>query len=188
MFGPENGSSVRPDRMAEEFAPMAMKGKLYNICFEGGRYLHGAEETLKSIVAGDPIMASHKGVDAIEFIPRAKLFIAANNLFNARDMSEGFLQRFVFLPFENTFTPGDPTIIERLKQNLPGIFNWCLEGYRMLMKEGFIECEIQAKYRRKFVEHIEPLRVFLRETFTGDFNHRPLGDKVLYSEYPSLKT
>ncbi|MBQ7543857.1 MAG: toprim domain-containing protein [Synergistaceae bacterium] len=187
VFGEGNGSSVRPDRMGEEFAPMAMKGKLYNFCFEGGRYLKGSEETLKSIVAGDPIMAAHKGVDAVEFVPRAKLFIAANNMFNARDLSEGFIQRFVFFPFNNVFEHGDPELAKKLCSNLAGIFNWCLAGYRLLMKEGFIECPAQKRTRTRFVEHIEPLRVFLRETFTGNFNQRPLGDMVTYSEYPSLK-
>lgn len=187
VFGPDNGSAVRPDRMGEEFAPMALKGKLYNICFEGGKYLHGAEESLKSIVAGDPIMAAHKGVDAVEFTPRAKVFIAANNMFKARDMSDGFLHRFVFLPFENTFIPGDPSLTSRLLENLPGIFNWCLAGYRMLMEEGFIECNIQRRYRMIFEEHIEPLRVFLRETFTVSFMTRPLEDAVTYTEFPTVK-
>ena len=189
VFGPENGASVRPDRLADQFAPMALKGKLYNICFEGGPYLKGAEETLKGIVAGDPIMAAHKGVDAIEFTPRAKLFVAANNMFNARDLSAGFLARFVFFPFNNTFEPGDPDLAEKLKLGLAGIFNWCLEGYRMLMREGFIECSSQSYTRRKFEEHIEPLRVFMRETFAYNFeSFRPLKDNVVYSEYPSLKT
>lgn len=173
VFGSQNTSNVRPDRLSSEFDPVHLKGKLVNICYEAKRNLNGAEETLKAVVSGDPIMAAHKGIDAETFTSRAKWFINLNDVMETTDISWGFLRRLIFLPFDASFN-GDAAnthLTEELLEELPGIFNWCYEGYKMLREDmSFETLERSTELMEQMTARVNNSFSFFCDSFRYDAN------------------
>ena len=98
-------------------------------------------------------------------VPKMKLCMATNNLPRIDELSDGIWRNCVLVPFEVQFRPkaeakeGDKIRDDGLKdylvQNeLPGIFNWCLEGLKRLQtnKMQMPRCaaieRVTRRYRR----------------------------------------
>ena len=194
VFGSRNCSHVRPDRLSNEFDPIHMMGMLANFCYEAKPQMNGAEETLKAAISGDPITAAHKGVDAVSFTSRAKWFINLNNIMETADLSYGFLRRIIFLPFSETFTgeKANPDLMKELMEELPGIFNWAYEGYKMLRSDmKFEDLEEATKLMEQMVARVnntftffcEAFRNNLTEYFTASESEEYPNDKTVYEAY-----
>ena len=191
VYGPDNCSSVPPSRMGTQFDPIALKNSMLNICYEAKSILNGSEETIKAVASGDPIMAAHKGVDAVSFKTRAKLIVLANKLWRSQDVSYGFLRRILFVKFDQQFMGemDNKNLYSELLAELPGIFNWCYEGYKDLMKSGeFQEIDDQLSVIDELSEMMSPVSAFVREEMLGGdmitrFRHGPVSDREVYKVY-----
>lgn len=184
VYGSDNCSSVQPSRLGSQFDPIALKDSLANFCYEAKSILNGSEEALKAVVAGDPIMAAHKGVDAVKFTTRAKIFIAANKCFASDDVSLGFLSRIIFFKFDKQFLGKDANknLYSELLKELPGIFNWCLMGFVDLMKSGgFQELEEQADVIDDLLTQMSPTGLFIKEMFP--LQRGIMSDRDIYACY-----
>lgn len=185
VYGAANCSSVQPSRLGNQFDPIALKDSMLNLCYEAKVALNGAEEALKAVASGDSIMAAHKGVDAVKFSTRAKFFIAANKCFASDDVSFGFLRRIIFLKFDRQFTgdKANKNLTRELLEELPGIFNWCYEGYLDLMKSGaFEELSDNAEVVNDLMTQMSPTILFLREVFPLQAGNT-LDERQLYGLY-----
>jgi putative DNA primase/helicase len=83
---------------------------------------------------------------------------------------------------------GQPPLAAELKEELPGILNWALEGRERLRAKGrFTEprlsCEALAEYRSES----NPARTFLTEQCRSDVNAR-MPVEVVYQRYKSWAT
>ena len=191
IYGAENCSSVSPSRLGSQFDPIALKDSLLNICYEAKSILNGSEETLKAVTSGDPIMAAHKGVDAVSFKTRAKLMVLSNKLWSSDDVSYGFLSRIIFLRFDRQFLGNDDNknLYSELLKELPGIFNWCYEGYLSLKKSGeFQVIDDQAKVCAELAEMMSPVHVFTNEVLLNadrleTWSGRMIEDREIYRLY-----
>ena len=93
----------------------------------------------------------------------------------ASDTTEGLARRLSIVNFEAEFVdrpdPDNPLqhkkdvhILDKLMGNLPGIFNWVFEGYRMLrMNNGMTETDDHAETIKRFKEASNPIFVFCEE-------------------------
>ena len=196
VFGSEFVTHLRPDRLSSQFDPIVLRNSILNICHESARNLAGAEETLKAAISGNPIMASYKGVDVESFKSRAKWFIAGNSLIDIQDVSDAFTRRMIFVPFLNTFKDEnlDVNLLDKLRAELPIIFNWCYRGY-LLLKAGetFHDTEGQSQLRLRMREHSDHTITFVREYFLDgdvlDADGVECNDgKKILTEYPTEKT
>lgn len=184
IYGPENCTSLQPSKLGNDFDPIVLKNSLLNFCFETKATMNGADEALKAVISGDPIMAAHKGVDAVKFKTRAKFIIAMNKMFSADDVSYGFLRRLVFVKFERIFAGenANKNLERELLQELPGIFNWCYEGYKSLMEaDGFEWTQEQADALDEFYEQSGTVK-FACETF-GEVDEEIISERDMYSKY-----
>lgn len=98
------------------------------------------EEILKAGAVGESVWVEKKGVDG-ETRPLVALMVFAMNppLPAFLDNSQGINRRIRVIHFQKTFagTPGENNHLkDDLKQELPGILNWALEGYRRLIDSG----------------------------------------------------
>lgn len=111
---------------------------------------------LKSMLGRDTITARQIFEKEFEFIPHFHLFINTNYLPLIQDDTLFSSGRVNVITFDRHFTPAeqDKTLKERLqsKENISGIFNWCLDGLRMFRQEGaeppITVAEATEAYRR----------------------------------------
>ena len=166
VFGDENCSSVPMSNLGSQFEPIRLLNSLVNFSNETDTNIKEAEARFKAIVAGDKISACYKGKDFIEFSPRCVMISACNKFINSNDSTRGFLRRIMFVNFTRTFegASDNKNLTRELLQELPGIFNWCYEGYKNLMlTQSFTQTNEQAEILQEFTDIIDPVSAFFRE-------------------------
>lgn len=173
IFGDDNVSNVEMSALTEDFQRIKFLDSLLNISSETKTNVKGAEAIFKQLVVGDKVTGCYKGKDFVDFRSRAKMIFACNELINARDITYGFIRRICFIKFPVKFTdnpehpnekPIDKNITEKLLQHKSAIFNWILEGYKMLKATNqFTVTDDEAQSVEDFQETINPIYVFIRE-------------------------
>lgn len=122
------------------------------------------ESLVKQISGNDPVTAKMSHKDTVVFTPRFKVCIRANNLPSEDQYDEGLWSRLTFIPFEVRFrgtTKDDKFLIGKLSKELPGILNWAVKGYQMLMKDG-LEIPEKARTQKNTAQcESEPIRAFV---------------------------
>ncbi len=188
VFGAENVSNVEMSGLVEPFQRIHLLTSIVNISTETRSDVKGAESVFKQIVVGDTISGCYKNKDFLTFKPRTKLIIASNEYIKSRDTTTGFLRRICFVSFNAKFVdepgPGekkaDKHIASKLKVELPGVFNWAYQGYKILKaSKTFTVTEDQDELMEGFMRMTNPLVAYLEETeLTGRVPR-----KRLYEDY-----
>lgn len=131
------------------------------------------EEILKAGAVGESVWVEKKGVDG-ETRPLVALMVFAMNppLPAFLDNSQGINRRIRVIHFQKTFagTPGENNHLkDDLKQELPGILNWALEGYRRLIESGakqFSDSEAGGRIVSESRKMNHPEEIFFEEFLT----------------------
>ena len=94
----------------------------------------------KQMTGNNTITARYLRENSFEFKPQFKLFIDTNHLPQISDMTLFESDRIRIIPFNRHFTADERDIDLKAffaePENLSGILNWCLEGFRLYQKEG----------------------------------------------------
>ena len=192
LFGKSNVSVVSPTGLTQEFQRIKIKDALLNIGKDVSPDFSTGEirEWLLQISDGTLIQACYKGQTHITFEPRCKLIYSMNKP-PVASVIEGLNRRLRFIEFPCKYVdfpdrrdkrqkPKDVNIISKLLKELPGIFNWAYEGYKLLNTVGyFTDTPEQAEITRQFEEMSDPIAVFCDENI---FNGEMTRDHV-YGEY-----
>jgi putative DNA primase/helicase len=168
LLGPENVSGVPLEAFGSRFGLYPTLGKLANIIPEVGELDRVAEGVLKSFVGGDYATFDRKNRDPIQEQPTARLTVATNNLPRFSDRTEGIWSRILLLPFRVTIPAKevDRNLLDKLRPELPGIFNWALKGLWRLRKRGeFTQPKVSVEALQEYREELNPAAQFL-EAFT----------------------
>lgn len=113
------------------------------------------EEFVKRITSGDTTVARQLYKSDFEFTPVGKLFISGNNQPIIRGRDEGIWRRMTLIPFDAKIASPDSFLEQKLKQELPGILNWAIEGWKIFAGNGMklitpqIIIEATAQYRNE---------------------------------------
>lgn len=114
-------------------------GKLFNIAEESPRYMR-SPETFKNLVTGGDYVVNQKYRDSYTITNnRTKLIFSCNELPATGDLSYGLIRRMLIVPFDALFVEGhnaDPDIVEKLLEELPGIFNLVVRAYSRIVKKN----------------------------------------------------
>lgn len=196
LFGDDNISNIKPPGFLKDFQLITLKDSLLNVAGEIKSGLAGAEEVMKEVSSGEPILACYKGAQFVSFKPRAKLVFALNGQLKSGDTSDGITRRLIIVDFRVSFVdfpdPNNPYerlknvhIMDRLNQELQsgGIFNWVYEGYKLLNAVGyFTETNDQEELIQEFKIASNPVLQFYEDRITP---HRPveIKTKQLYADY-----
>lgn len=103
-----------------------------------------ADSTLKAVISGDPMNVRNVFEKPFVVKPIAKVWWAMNNPPRVSDTSEGFWRKMKVIPMHRVFDVDerDKKLRSKLREELPGIFNWALDGLRRLESaETFTECD-----------------------------------------------
>jgi P4 family phage/plasmid primase-like protien len=188
LVGTENCSQVGLARFGNPFALYATLGKVVNATNESSHIIEEeAESILKSFVAGDRFTFERKFREPVQAVPTAKIMISTNALPRFTDKTQGIWRRILLVPFDRTI-PEEQQVKglagEIIATELPGVFNWALEGLRRLNRAGGFTLPEKSKalledYRRD----ADPARAFLLENYTHSPNAYGVVFDTLYGEY-----
>lgn len=116
----------------------ALAGKRFVFASEGDRAVKLDEAQIKDMVSGEPISARHLYQSEFEFTPIFKIWLSSNHKPIIEDTSHGMWRRVCLIPFERRFTDEekDKNLLEKLKNEIPGILNWMIAGAVIWFQEG----------------------------------------------------
>ena len=142
LVGPEQTCNTSFSDLSGSFGLAPLVGKL--ICTIGdaraprdGTAMRGLE-LLLNIVGDDGLQINRKHKDQLESHRlTARITIASNEILDVPDNAGALIRRLNLLEFKTSFAANpDYGLPERLKQEIPGIAVWALEGLRRLRQQG----------------------------------------------------
>ena len=148
FLGPDNVSNVPlHDLTAGSFSIAELRGSLLNISADVPERDFDDTALFKQITDGRlaVIRAPRKFRDPIEFQPFTRLIASANRVPHSTDSSLGYLRRWTVVPFDTEFKDRDfdHTLLDMMTtpQELSGLLNRAVEGYRKMIATGEITRE-----------------------------------------------
>ncbi len=166
LIGEINYSNVSLKNMGHpQYTPM-MINKLVNIDTDVDKNASDYEANFKKITAYEEIECNQKYLAAFRFRPECRIILSANIFPKITDHSSAFYNRLIVIPFDRIFSPEeqDPELVSKLRVELPGIFNWCVQGYQRLKERKKFKIH---NFSRQMVEELEdannPSNVFFKE-------------------------
>lgn len=157
LLGYDVVDSVNMRTLFSRFGSASLVGKVLNIVNEAGsEYLRGGHaDDFKNLVSGGRIIADVKNQAPITFNNTAKFIFASNHDIKTGDKSEGWLRRMVIVPFDQDFRNSQTPkyeIMQALREEYSGIFNWAIEGLRRLVQQqAFSESESANKKKMAYI-------------------------------------
>jgi P4 family phage/plasmid primase-like protien len=189
MLGEPNVSNVPLEAFGQRFALTGTIGRLANIASEVGELDKMAEGLLKSFTAGDRMTFDRKGISPIEALPTARLVLATNNKPRFSDRSGGIWRRMLLMPFRVEIGAGERVYGMDKAQwwadegELPGIFNWAVDGLRRLRRQNrFTETQVCKDAQDQYRADCSPARSFLLETCREEAGSQ-VPTQTLYEQY-----
>jgi P4 family phage/plasmid primase-like protien len=185
VLGKDNVSSISLEMFEQKYSLSATLGKLANIVAEVGEIDKTAEGFLKAFVGADLMPFEEKYKPVYTAKPTARLVFATNTLPRFVDRSNGIWRRMIIIPFDVTI-PEDRQnrkLASELKQELPGILNWSLNGLKRLRIRGcFKEPGRSAEFKRQYQQDMNPAKGFFEDYCCEDDNGE-LEFENLYQEF-----
>jgi putative DNA primase/helicase len=164
-----NSSSSAP---SEDVARLA--GSRFVNISEPDKKLVLSAALLKSLTGNDTINARFLHENSFDFRPQFKIFINTNHLPMVTDLTLITSGRVKIIPFERHFEEWEQdknlkNLFSR-EENLSGILNWVIEGYRKIQTDGF---KVPATVRQATLDYHkenDKIGLFVEERLTKDAN------------------
>ena len=123
---------------------------------------------MKQIIAGDEIRAEIKYKEEKNFKSRIKVVVSSNfSLDFSGDDSYGAKRRYLIIPFEHQVSPKNRDIYleDKLKKELPGIFNLAMHGYQRLMMNDYIFSyqKFSDRIQRRWIDEDVSFTCFVKQ-------------------------
>lgn len=188
LLGDENTSSVALEYLSNpQYTPMLIN-KMLNIDWDVSGDAQKFEANFKIITSGEPVSVNQKFVATFKFRPFCKLILAANKFPRITDHSSAFYKRLILLPCNRVFESHEQDIQlkQKLKEELPGIFNWAMWGlHRLEIRGGFnIDKKFMTDALEELREESNPVEVFFKENIVTDVTGvYEIEKKDLYMKY-----
>ena len=197
----EYGRSAKPDMLASNFRGASNNGPSEDVARLAGARFVGISEMeqkltinaslTKQLTGNNKITARFLHENSFEFMLQAKIFIDTNHLPNVTDQTLFESGRIKIIPFNRHFEPHeqDKSLKAILSDpdNLSGILNWAVEGYRLFKSEGLDEPEevIQAtaQYRQDSDRISQFIDAWLEEGKDEDGDKYQVPCKAAYRIY-----
>ena len=162
----DNVSHLELSEMFERFKMAELEGKLANICTDVDTS-KVMDARFKKIVAGETQTVERKFKPPYDLKPFAKILFSANDFIPTKDRTHGFYRRFDIVRFNKIFKPEEqnPELLQELKNEIHGIFNWALEGLERLSKQEWkmTRSIFMDSCHDEFRRSTNPLQIFIEE-------------------------
>jgi len=167
-----------------------LQGRRMVSCTETDEGRRFAESRLKALTGGDPMTARFICGDPFQFTPSHKLIVSTNHKPELRGTDNGIRRRLNLIPFTVTFSGEnrDRLLPEKLKAELPGILNWCLEGCLRWQREGLSKPDEVGKATQDYIDEQDVVGRFIKERcIVGDTKYEVLAS-ALYFQFKQWLT
>ena len=115
-------------------------GKIFNICSEVDvSDISRGSDAFKRLCSGEPQNARGIGENVRKIYDIPFLIFSMNQRPVNKRMDSAFRRRIVEISFNQSIREDDmdPGLGDKLKKELSGIRNWMIEGYKLLVRDGF---------------------------------------------------
>ena len=186
LVGHENTTAIPLDRLSNRFEIRYLQGALANFCPDiDPNYINNSGQ-IKSAISGEQVRAEVKHGESYDLYPVARFLFSANELPKSADKTYGWYRRINIVRFPQSFEGEKeiPNFEEKLKQELPGIFNWAVEGLRRLMRRGkFDKPQAVTDELDDYIESNDTVVAFIQERINTNMANAALPTKYLYRMY-----
>lgn len=141
LIGNDFCTNLSLDELNQKEYLNRLLSKKLNTCGEVSEISIKRLDSLKKLSGGDKIMSKALYDQPISFINRSALVFAGNHLPEIKniDKSNAFSDRLLIIPFENQIPKEkqDPTLFNKLINEIDYIANWALEGLIRLIINNY---------------------------------------------------
>jgi putative DNA primase/helicase len=162
-----------------------LTGKLVNYASEISSKMNPT--LFKQLVSGEPVEA--RMIYGKPFILRdyARFIFNTNVLPKDLEHNTGFFRRFIIIEFDQTITDEEKNPMlanEIIEDELPGVFNWILDGLNRLLQQGdFSKCTAAQQAVERYRKDSDSVALFLEDgNFTSSKDDR-IALKEFFSQY-----
>lgn len=145
LVGPRNVAHPTLRDLTETYGLWGLHGKLSAIIGDGCNVKDAMPlvERLKGIVGEDTVTIQRKYLPPVECRLKCRFTIVMNDLPRFPDASAAIMKRVLLIPFNKSFAGSEDWDLEaKLRAELPGVLNRCLDGLRRLTdRGGFVQCQ-----------------------------------------------
>ena len=176
MMG-DYGKTAQPETIAQKQNTNGGSGPSEDVArLKGARFVNMSEPDkglrlnaalVKQLTGGDTVTARFLHQNSFEYRPEYTLFINTNHLPKVTDDSIFASGRVKLIPFERHFAEHeqDKGLKALFKQpdNISGIFNWFIEGLKLMQDEGLEQPDTVTKATDQYREESDAVGLFVRE-------------------------
>lgn len=166
LIGSENVSNVPLQYLSNpQYTPLLIN-KMVNIDADVAKDAAKYEREFKIITSGEAVSCNQKHIPTFEFVPKCKIILAANEFPRITDHSNAFYNRLILIPCDKVFEEHEQNknLVEELKKELPGIFNWVIEGLKKFKERGsFIKHDFMKDAIKDLENENTPSNYFFEE-------------------------
>ena len=187
LIGEENTCAVPLEAFSGTFSLQPFIGKKLNISGENGTIVNA--EKLKSLISADVVNVPIKYKEDWVGKLLTKHIFLMNSLPTTPDITHGFMRKILIIPFNYQVEPAnmDKSLPSKLKAELSGILNYCLEGYQRLRKNGFVFTTSKTieMVKREYMDRENPTMYFFHDTFEKSEDGRVRKSRIyqLYEDW-----
>lgn len=153
----ERGSGI-PNDVAK------LVGRRFITCAEVNEF-NLNEARLKALTGRDPMTARFLHREFFTFIPVCKIWIATNNKPKIDGQDDGIWRRIHLIPFTRKFEGASQNkrLKDQLRDELPGILNWILEGARLWLRDGLNPPDTVKAATAAYRQESNPITPFIEQ-------------------------
>jgi putative DNA primase/helicase len=159
-------------------------GKRFVVCIETEENRRLAESLVKDLTGGDRQRARRMREDFWEFDPTHKVILCTNHKPVIRGTDHAMWRRIHLVPFTVTIAKEkqDKKLVDKLKQELPGILAWCVQGCLEWQRNGLGMPEEVMAATTEYRNDQDVLGAFLSECCLVGPDYRAMA-RMLYAKY-----
>jgi putative DNA primase/helicase len=138
-----------------------LAGKRFITCAEVNEF-NLNETRLKALTGRDPMTARFLNHEFFTFIPVCKIWIATNKKPKIVGQDDGIWRRIHLIPFTQKFEGREnKQLKDQLREELPGILNWVIEGAGSWLREGLNPPEVVRAATAAYRHQSNPIAPFI---------------------------
>lgn len=188
LVGEGNYSNTSLSALNGQFGLASLINSNVNIAAENNSDRINSE-IFKAIVSGDTVEVNRKYKDSISVKLHTKLVMLFNTLPESTDLSYGFFRKVLIIPFDRKITQEerDVMLMEKLQEELAGIFRWAIDGLKRLRANNyqFTPCKACEDALEAYKHLLNPVASIFGELYEVAENKSTLRREV-YERYEAF--
>lgn len=142
-----------------------LKGARFVTSAEPNEGVRLNEGLVKQLTGGDKVTASRKYENEFEFYPEFKLWMSTNHKPVIRGTDIGIWRRICLIPFTVCIPEErvDKNLKFKLRQELPGILKWAVDGCLMWQREGLEQPPAVKQATAEYRSEMDVISAFIAE-------------------------